>query len=159
MPKRINNPVQMTYSDIVPVTPVDYQEITELWEASVRATHHFLNEEDILFFRPKIAGYLEHVDAFCIKEVTGRIRGFIGVADKNIEMLFIHPSERGKGLGKYFVRFAFDCLDADKVDVNEQNEQAVRFYEKMDFVVVGRDELDGTGKPYPILHMAKAETL
>jgi putative acetyltransferase len=32
----------------------DFDEITTVWEASVRATHHFLSEGDILFFRPLI---------------------------------------------------------------------------------------------------------
>jgi len=143
----------MSYSEITPVTPADYPAITEVWEASVRATHHFLKEEDILFFKPRIAEYLKQVDAFCIKNKENNICGFVGVADKNIEMLFIHPSERGKGLGKRFLGYAMNELSADKVDVNEQNEQALRFYEKMGFKVESRDELDGNGLPYPILHM------
>lgn len=147
----------MQYADIIPVTTEDYAGITEVWEASVRATHHFLKEEDILFFRQMIPQYLQHVEAFCLKDTTGRIRGFIGIADRNIEMLFILPSERGKGLGRYFLQFAFDRFDADKVDVNEQNEQAVCFYEKLGFVTVSREELDGSGKPYPILHMELAQ--
>lgn len=28
----------------------EYQEVVDLWEDSDRATHHFLQEEDILFF-------------------------------------------------------------------------------------------------------------
>lgn len=38
-------------------------------------------------------------------------------------------------------------------DVNEQNEQAIGFYIYKGFSVAGRSELDGTGKPYPILHL------
>ena len=37
--------------------------------------------------------------------------------------------------------------------MNEQNEQAVGFYLHQGFVIAGRSELDGTGKPYPILHL------
>ncbi len=40
--------------------------------------------------------------------------------------------------------------------VDEQNEQAVGFYLKMGFEVAGRSELDSTGKPFPLLHMALA---
>jgi putative acetyltransferase len=39
------------------------------------------------------------------------------------------------------------------VDVNEQNPAACRFYEACGFVVVGRSELDSTGRPFPLLHM------
>lgn len=41
-----------------------------------------------------------------------------------------------------------------KVDVNEQNPQAIGFYEKMGFKPIGRSEKDGSGKPYPIIHMS-----
>ncbi len=143
----------MPYSDINRVIEQDLTEITNVWEASVRATHHFLKEEDIRFFKSQIANYIHKVEAFCIKNTDNNIVGFIGIADKNIEMLFIHPSERGKGLGKKFLHFAFDQFDANKVDVNEQNEQALFFYQKMGFTIVCRDELDGSGKPYPILHL------
>ena len=34
-----------------------------------------------------------------------------------------------------------------------RNEQALGFYLKYGFSVVSRSERDGTGKPYPILHM------
>jgi putative acetyltransferase len=32
----------------------EYADVVGLWEASVRATHDFLKEEDILFFKPLI---------------------------------------------------------------------------------------------------------
>lgn len=143
----------MPYSDIIRVTNQNYAELTSVWEASVRSTHHFLEEEDMIFFKSRIAGYAGAMDSFYVKNADNRMAGFIGIAEKNIEMLFIHPSERGKGLGKKLLNFAFDSYDAYKVDVNEQNEQAVIFYEKMGFREVSRDELDSSGKPYPILHM------
>jgi putative acetyltransferase len=49
-----------------------------------------------------------------------------------------------------------EALKATRVDCNEQNEQALGFYLKMGFEVIGRSELDGTNKPYPILHMRLA---
>jgi putative acetyltransferase len=46
-----------------------------------------------------------------------------------------------------------DRLEITKVDVNEQNIQAVGFYKHIGFHVLGRSESDGQGKEYPILHM------
>ena len=68
-------------------------------------------------------------------------------------MLFIHPEYRGKGIGKTLLDYSIDKLKVTKVDVNEQNEQAVGFYKYCGFEVIKRSELDSSGKPYPTLHM------
>ncbi|MDW3649314.1 MAG: GNAT family N-acetyltransferase [Bacteroidia bacterium] len=132
----------------------EYPEVVELWEASVRATHHFLKEEDIRYFKPLILNhYLDAVDLSCIRNDSGRILGFQGVAEGNLEMLFIHPDQRGKGIGKALLEHAVKKLGITKVDVNEQNEQALGFYLHYGFEVISRSDLDSSGKPYPILHM------
>ncbi|KYG71610.1 putative acetyltransferase [Roseivirga ehrenbergii] len=133
----------------------EFPAIVDVWEASVRATHHFLKVEDILYFKPLILNeYLKAVDLRCVRDSDKNIIGFLGVAEQNIEMLFIHPDARGKGIGKSLTEYAIKVLCCIKVDVNEDNEQAVGFYQNMGFKVIGRSELDGTGKPYPLLHMA-----
>ena len=136
------------------VSKEQYQEVAEVWEASVRATHHFLKEEDITYFKPLILNtYLDAVTLRCIKNKDQSIIGFLGVAEGNLEMLFIDPKYRGKRIGKTLLDYAIDNLGVTKVDVNEQNEQAVGFYKHCGFEVINRSELDSTGKPYPILHM------
>lgn len=54
------------------------------------------------------------------------VLGFIGVADKKIEMPFLDPNYLGQGLGFQLLYFAVKELQADKVDVNEQNPRAVK---------------------------------
>lgn len=130
----------------------DYSRIKEVWEASVLASHDFLDKDYFLFIRSNFISYLEAVTLYCIRD-NGVIVAFIGIAGDKIEMLFVHPSFSGQGLGKRLIRFAIEKEYAVFVDVNEQNEQALMFYRKMGFVVTGRDELDGAGRPYPILHM------
>ena len=115
--------------------------------------NEILAEEHIQFFKPLIPQYLGAVQLFCVKNDQNRIEGFLGVAEHSIEMLFLHPSAMGKGMGRKLLRFAIDSLHANKVDVNEQNEKAVDFYKHMGFVVISRSETDGLGKPFPILHM------
>lgn len=138
--------------------PSDFVEIVEVWEASVRATHHFLPESDILYFKPLILNeYLKAVHLECIRSLEGAIVGFMGVHEDSLEMLFIHPNARGQGLGKEFVTHAIKDLSVKRVDVNEQNPQAVGFYQHMGFHVISRSETDGMGKPYPILHMKRRD--
>ncbi len=136
------------------INKIEFPEVVNVWEASVRATHHFLKEEDIEYFKPLILNtYLNVVELRCIRNSENNIVGFLGVAEQNLEMLFIHPEYRGKNIGKTLLDYAITKLNVIKVDVNEQNEQAVGFYMHCGFEVIGRSELDTTGKPYPMLHM------
>ena len=53
----------------------------------------------------------------------------MGLSDELIEMLFVHPAEQGKGCGKQLIQYALHEKYIYKVDVNEQNESAHRFYQ------------------------------
>ncbi len=135
----------------------EYQTLIDLWEASVRATHHFLPEAEILALRPLILEhYFDAVTLLCARTEEGHIAGFSGVLEGKLEMLFVAPEARGGGVGRLLVAHAIGQCGAKLVDVNEQNAQAVGFYLKMGFVVTGRSSLDGQGKPYPLLHMVLA---
>ena len=132
----------------------EYPEVVDVCEASVRATHDFLKEEDITYFKPLILNeYLKAVDLRCVRNDRHQIIGFLGVAEEKIEMLFLHPDARGQGIGKILVDYALQKMNVTKVDVNEQNKQAAGFYEHVGFQTIRRSELDGLGMPYPILHM------
>ena len=132
----------------------DHLELLEIWEASVRATHDFLLEEDLQELKPIILNqYFDAVDLRCVKDAYGEILGFCGVHTGNIEMLFVSPAARGQGVGSMLVTYAIDMQGASKVDVNEQNTQALGFYQHLGFSVIGRSAVDGQGKPYPLLHM------
>jgi len=141
---------------ILPATINDHQAITDVWQASVKATHDFLPDDFTEKWRDQVETvYLPMVQLFCAKDDDGSILGFLGVADQKIEMLFLHPDTRGKGIGKQLTEFAIQELDVNAVDLNEQNEQAVGFYLKMGFKQIGRSEKDGQGNDYPILHLSR----
>ena len=133
----------------------DYPEIVTVWEASVRATHHFVLDEDIRFYKDLISyKYLKQANLLCIRDdENGRIQGFLGVHEDYVDMLFIHPDYFGKGVGTRLLKHALENLGATKVSVNEQNEKALHFYKKFGFKTMRRDERDGMDMPYPILHM------
>jgi putative acetyltransferase len=132
----------------------DYLHLIKIWEVSVRATHDFLSDKDIDKLKLLILNnYFDNVLLHCNKNMGGDINGFIGVAEDKIEMLFISPNSQGHGIGSALCQYAIQQLGATKVDVNEQNPRAIEFYKKMGFSIVNRSELDGQGKPYPILNM------
>ncbi|NML71057.1 GNAT family N-acetyltransferase [Chryseobacterium sp. RP-3-3] len=126
----------------------------EIWESAVKATHHFLAEEDFKYFKEVIPrDYLPDLEVYVMTE-NEIAEGFSAVAEGNLEMLFIHNESRGKGLGRTLYEFMKDKTDLTKVDVNEHNPQAIGFYTKMGFRQIGRSEKDGSGKDYPIIHMS-----
>ncbi|MEB0077131.1 GNAT family N-acetyltransferase [Pseudomonas sp. CCI3.2] len=132
----------------------DYPELARLWEDSVRATHDFLPDSYILMLKRLVLDqYLDAVMLICSKDTQQRITGFAGIAAGKVEMLFIDPEHRGQGLGKLLLNHAIDHFHAERLDVNEQNHQARGFYLKLGFEVIGREEFDGMGQPYPLLHM------
>jgi putative acetyltransferase len=132
----------------------DYPAIIELWELSVRASHLFLPEDYLQRIKNLLPSILPAVKLFIhLDSDQTTITGFLGVGEEKIEMLFIHPDRRGQGIGSLLNKFASEQLHTYKVDVNEQNEQAVAFYKKLGYKVVGRTEVDGLGKPFPILQM------
>ena len=132
----------------------EYIKVVDVWEASVRATHYFLSEQDIQHFKPLILNeYLAAVELRCIRGQDDVILGFLGVADLKIEMLFVDPRAMKQGIGKMLTIHAIDNMAARQVDVNEDNMQAVGFYEHLGFKVMSRSRLDALGKPFPILHM------
>lgn len=129
--------------------------LLQIWEASVRATHLFLQPGDIDFFKQTIIDHkvFEQTDITIVKNSDDAILGFIGVSGVFLDMLFIDPVVRGSGIGKLLLLHAVNELGITRVDVNEQNENTLQFYQHFGFKIMSRDELDGTGKPYPILHL------
>ena len=126
-----------------------------IWEAAVRATHHFLTEADITRLVPQAEEALRHVEILWVMTDEQSPIGFMGVQARKIEMLFLRPDYFRKGLGREFVVRAFRDLNVEYVDVNEQNPNAIKFYERMGFKVFKRDEYDSEGNPFPILEMKR----
>lgn len=134
----------------------DYDTLLDVWVSAVEATHHFLSEEDYEFYKTHVPVYFNHLDLYAYKDDQGKITAFIGISEDNmIDMLFVHNSVRSQGIGKILLNYAVEKLDARRVDVNEQNKQALDFYYHFGFEEIGRSEYDGEGKAYPILHLEK----
>lgn len=132
----------------------DMNDILNVWESSVRATHSFLSENDIVSLKPYVTEGANGIsDLLCVRNGNENIIGFMGVQDSKIEMLFISDDYRCNGIGKKFIEYSIDKLGVEFVDVNEQNTQAVGFYEYVGFEVFKRSEFDEQGNPFPILHM------
>ena len=130
--------------------------LLSVWEKSVRATHDFLSEAEVRKIKeyvPKALFGVEHL--IVVEDERGEAIGFMGIENDRLEMLFLLPSERGKGIGKRLICLAVENYGVRELTVNEQNPQAVGFYEHMGFETYKRTDFDEQGNPYPILYMRR----
>ncbi|MUL62989.1 GNAT family N-acetyltransferase [Mycobacterium sp. CBMA 234] len=134
--------------------PDDYPRLVEIWRSAIRATHDFLAEPDFWRIESNLASTYFPAVTLTIAERDGQAVGFAGTADGNLEMLFVSDDVRGSGIGSLLLAETIANDDVTKVDVNEQNSGAHGFYLSRGFTQVSRSELDGDGRPYPIIHLA-----
>ena len=144
----------MKIREVSTVTPLLITQLLEVWDASVRETHLFLSDEEIRNIAKHIPQALESIAHLVIAVTDEEVPvAFMGIEERKLEMLFITPEYRGKGLGKELLHYGIETYSVNELGVNEQNPQAKGFYEHMGFEVVRRTETDEQGNPYPILYM------
>ncbi|MGM3276706.1 acetyltransferase [Ralstonia sp. 24A2] len=134
-------------------TPSDAARVLEIWRSAVDATHRFLRPEDRLAIELEVATFLPSVPLELAVNAADEAIGFMLINEQHMEALFIDANHRGSGVGRFLVEEALRRHPNLTVDVNEQNTQAVGFYERMGFERCGRSALDGQGRPYPLIHL------
>ena len=146
----------MKITEVKDRTPDLIHQLLEVWEGSVRTTHLFLSDDAIKSIKEYVPQALNGIAHLMIAEDdSGRAVAFMGIEDGSLEMLFIAPEERGKGLGKRLIQYGIENYAVERLAVNEQNPQAKGFYEHMGFQVYKRTDLDEQGNPYPLLYMRR----
>jgi putative acetyltransferase len=142
---------------IRPAVPADHAALLDIWLRSVRATHAFLTEEDIQSLLPGVRDTaLAELELWVLCGEGGTPIGFLGLSGAHVEALFLAPESSRRGGGRMLLEHARALKGPLTTDVNEQNPEAVRFYEACGFIVVGRSERDGGGRPFPLLHLREA---
>ena len=145
---------EMKIYEVKERTPWLAADLLDIWEASVRATHHFLSDAEITQIKEYVPQALQGVAHLIIAEdETDGPTAFMGIENNRLEMLFLSPKVRGKGLGKQLLQCAVPNYGVRELTVNEQNPQAVGFYEHLGFQTYKRTECDEEGNPYPLLYM------
>ena len=134
------------------------EQLLKVWESSVKATHLFLSTEEINNIKQYVPQALNDVPVLIVAEnEDGNPVGFMGIADKKLEMLFILKESRGQRIGKHLLQYGIENYSIIELAVNEQNPLAKGFYEHMGFEIYKRTELDEEGNPYPLLYMKRNE--
>lgn len=129
-------------------------QLLEVWENSVRATHLFLSNEEIENIKKYVPQAIFEISHLIIaKNDNNTPIAFMGIENQKLEMLFIRNNERGKGLGKKLLNYGIENYNINELVVNEQNPNAKGFYEHIGFKAYKRREFDEQGNSYPIIYM------
>lgn len=137
-------------------TPDDMPALTRVWRRAVAATHAFLTPDDIDGLEPEVEAGLPLLSVH-VATLDEAAIAFMGMSENTIEALFIDPDHHRTGLGTRFVNLAKSLTAKGavlRVDVNEQNPDALKFYLAQGFSRIGRSATDSVGRPWPILHLA-----
>lgn len=144
---------------IRPAQIADTDMLVAVWRRSVLATHTFLSVADVDALMPvvrhEVLGKLE----VWVLENGGTAIGFMALQQNSVEALFMDPGHRRHGGGRQMLNQARSLKGPLVVNVNEQNLQALQFYLAEGFKVAGRSELDGGGRPFPLLHLREASNV
>ena len=132
-------------------------QLVDLWEGSVNATHLFLFSEEIAAIKQYVPQGMQAVEHLIVAEAEGQVAAFMGIAGTKLEMLFVDSSRLGQGIGKKLLLYGIEKYGVNEVTVNEQNPKALGFYEHMGFSAYKRTATDEQGGPYPIIYMKLKE--
>lgn len=125
----------------------------EIWRGAVDATHDFLSPEDRKAIDEMVCDFLPQVPLWLAVDGNDHPLAFMLIDNGHMQALFVDPACRGTGVGAALVRHGLALHPRMTTDVNEQNGQAVGFYERMGFKRTGRSPLDDQGRPYPLIHL------
>jgi putative acetyltransferase len=136
-----------------PSTSADGARVLAIWRSAVDATHDFLLPQDRQAIGREVAGLLPQAPLWLALDGDDRAVGFMLLNEGHMDALFVDASARGAGVGRALLVHALQLHPELTTDVNEQNSQAMGFYERMGFERVGRSPQDGQGRPYPLIHL------
>ncbi|MBO9539443.1 acetyltransferase [bacterium] len=131
----------------------DGERAVEIWRRAVDATHDFLSSQDREAIDEMVCGFLPQAPLWLAVDDNDYPLAFMFIEDGHMQALFVDPAYRGTGIGAALVRHGLTLHPQMTTDVNEQNGQAVGFYEKMGFKQIGRSPVDDQGRPYPLIHL------
>jgi ribosomal protein S18 acetylase RimI-like enzyme len=87
---------------------------------------------------------------------AGRVVGFVGVDDKYLAWLYVHPEYYGRGIGRRLLTKGLEVIgDGAWTIVLDGNKRAIQLYESAGLHEVRRYQSDNAGYPCTCLRLAR----
>lgn len=130
------------------------QDLLDVWEKSVRATHFFLSDNEVKNIKKYVPQALNAIAHLLVAEdKAGKPIAFMEWRMGRLKC-FLLPRKKEAGAGEAEIHYGIENYGVERLAVNEQNPQAKGFYEHMGFQVYKRTDHDEQGNPYPLLYMS-----
>ncbi len=141
---------------IRPMKPAETMAVTDIWESSVRKTHHWYepNTENVIaVFRKSILKFVTPENTVVLED-NGILVGMAAEHNNKVDMLFIDGNHLHNGYGTLLLHYMMREKGLYHLDVYEQNNIARQFYAQMGFTqILNRRETDEKGFPFPVLNL------
>lgn len=96
-------------------TEILTEQLLKIWESAVKTTHLFLSDNELNNIEQYVPRALTAVPVLVIAENENSIPvGFMGIADKKLEMLFVSNENRGQGIGKKLIQYGIKMMPYNK---------------------------------------------
>lgn len=106
-------------SNHIKITTVDKREYAELiyiWECCYIDINPMRNKMDIFHRKVTLSNdILSKVDLRCIRSITSKVIGFIGIYNDSIELFCVLPTHRSNGVGAKLLRYAIDEAEVNHI--------------------------------------------
>ena len=101
----------MRITEVKERTPLLIEQLLKVWEDSVKKTHLFLSADEISNIKRYVPEALKNISHLIIAEDENNCPvAFMGLENQVLEMLFLSPEERGKGLGKKLIQYGIETI-------------------------------------------------
>ena len=133
--------------------PADLEPVLNFWLAATLQAHSFIdpaywhnNLEPVRQMLPQAEVYVY------AKAADGQPLGLIGLDGDYIAGLFVAPEAQAQGIGKQLLDYAKSLRSQLTLRVYQQNERALRFYQREGFQIENEQIDEATGAAEYLIH-------
>ncbi len=123
----------------------DIDAIMNIWIKENIMVHSFIPKEYWESNYDFVKEILPNAEVY-VEFVKDKVVGFIGIMDDHIEGIFVDHHHQGNGVGTALLQEAKASKNHLTLHVYKQNTNAIRFYQKNDFVVTDEHIDENTGE-------------